>query len=169
MSENRRAGGGPKATRLMAPGEREILTERVFDAPRDRVVAAFTDPQLISRWWGLAASETRVELLELRAGGSWRFVERNREDGRENAFRGVYREVALPERLVYTFEWEGLPGHVVVNTVTFEDLGRRTRVRAHSLFHTRAERDGMLDSGMERGLSESYRTMDELLATAGGD
>lgn len=166
MSESEKAGGD-RALRLTRPGEREIRTERVFKAPRERVVAAFTEPELIARWWGLASSETIVDRLELRGGGAWRFVERNREDGRENAFRGVYREVALPERLVYTFEWEGLPGHVVVNTVTFEDLGASTRVSVHSLFHTRQERDGMLDSGMERGLGESYRTLQELLAGTG--
>jgi uncharacterized protein YndB with AHSA1/START domain len=86
------------------------------------------------------------------------------EDGSETGFRGTYREVEPPERIVYTFEWEGMPGHVVVDSVVFEDLGDRTKVTNTSLFHTTEERDGMLESGMERGLNESYGQLDELLA-----
>ena len=72
-----------------------------------------------------------------------------------------------PERLVYTFEWEGMPGHVLIETVTFEDLGEQTKVTDHSLFHEQYERDGMLESGMEGGLNESYEQLDELLARTG--
>lgn len=152
-----------KAT-LTTPSDREILTRRIFHAPRERVFAAFTDPELIPRWWGLKSTTTIVDQLDLRPGGAWRFVERNNGDGRENGFRGIYREVDPPGRLVYTFEWEGMPGHVLVDTATFEDLGGRTKVSVHSLFHTQYERDGMLGAGMERGLNESYTTLDELLA-----
>jgi len=155
-----------KATSLTTPSEREIVTERVFDAPRERVYACFTDPELIPRWWGLESTTTIVAELNAVAGGAWRFVERNR-DGSEAGFRGIYREVAPPGRLVYTFEWEGAPGHVLVNTVTFDDLGAQTRVTVHSLFHEGEERDAMLDAGMERGLNESYGTLDRLLATLG--
>jgi uncharacterized protein YndB with AHSA1/START domain len=101
--------------------------------------------------------------MDVRRGGAWRFVGRD-PDGSETAFRGTYREVSPPERIVQTFEWEGMPGHVVVETATFEDLGGRTRVTAHSLFHTSEERDGMLDSGMERGLTETHDRLAELLA-----
>lgn len=92
---------------------------------------------------------------------SWRFISRDC-DGSETAFRGTYREVTPPERLVRTFEWEGMPGHVMVETVTFEDLGDRTKVTTTSLFHTNQERDGMLASGMERGVNESFGRLDEL-------
>jgi uncharacterized protein YndB with AHSA1/START domain len=152
-----------RAASITTPSDREILTERTFDAPRERVWRAFTDPELIPRWWGLRSTSTIVAELELRPGGKWRFVQRN-EDGSETGFRGVYREVSAPERLVYTFEWEGMPGHVLIDTATFEDLGERTRVLVHSLFHTSEERDGMLSSGMERGLDQSYAMLDELLA-----
>jgi uncharacterized protein YndB with AHSA1/START domain len=153
-----------KAT-VSTPAEREIVTERVFDAPRERVWAAFTDPELIPRWWGLRATITVVDELDLRPGGAWRFVEHN-SDGTSAGFRGVYREISEPERLVYTFEYEGWPGRVLVETVAFEDLGGRTLVRTRSLFHERAERDGMLEAGMERGLNEGYAMLDELLASA---
>ncbi len=153
-------------TKLTTPSDREVVTERVFDAPRDRVYAAFTDPELIPQWWGLRSTTTVVDKLDARPGGAWRFVERN-SDGSENGFRGTFREVTPPESLVYTFEWEGMPGHVVVDTVRFEDLDGRTKVTNTSLFHTTEERDGMLESGMEKGLNESYEQLDELLAKAG--
>lgn len=151
-----------KAT-VTTPSDREIHCERVFDAPRDRVYAAYTDPALIPEWWGPRSMTTTVDAMDVRAGGSWRFVMRG-ADGSETGFRGTYREVTPPERIVQTFEWEGMPGHVSVETATFEDLGDRTRVVTTSIFHTTEERDGMLGSGMEVGLNETYQRLDELLA-----
>ena len=154
---------GTRTAAVTTPTDREIHIEREFDAPRDRVFAAFTDPDLIPEWWGPRNTTTVVDRMEVRPGGSWRFVVRN-SDGSETAFRGTYREVSAPERIVQTFEWEGMPGHVSVETATFEDLGERTRVVTTSLFHTPEERDGMLASGMERGMNETYARLDELLA-----
>ena len=157
----------PAAT-ITTPTEREIHIERVFDAPRDRVFAVYTDPQLIPEWWGPRGTTTIVDRMDVRAGGDWRFVSRT-SDGGETAFRGTYREVTAPERIVQTFEWEGMPGHVCVETATFEDLGDRTKVTTTSLFHTTEERDGMLGSGMEGGLNETYARLDQLLARLAGD
>ena len=154
------------ATALSTPSDREIVSERVFDAPRDLVFAAYTDPELIPRWWGPRGTTTIVEEMDVRPGGEWRFLLRD-AGGEESAFRGTYREVTPPERIVQTFEWAGMPGHVIVETATFEDLGARTKVTGTSLFHTPEERDGMLSSGMERGLGESHDRLDELLATVG--
>jgi uncharacterized protein YndB with AHSA1/START domain/DNA-binding transcriptional ArsR family regulator len=151
------------AATVTTPTDREIHIERVFDAPRDRVFSAFTDPKLIPEWWGPRGTTTVVDQMDVRPGGSWRFVIRN-ADGTENAFRGTYREIIPPERIVQTFEWEGLPGHVSVETATLEDLGDRTKVTSTSLFHTAEERDGMLASGMEGGMNETYARLDELLA-----
>ena len=151
-----------KAT-ITTPSDREIRIERVFNAPRDRVFAAFTDPELVPEWWGPRGTTTIVVRMDVRKGGGWRFVGRDC-DGREEAFRGTYREVTPPERVVQTFEWEGMPGHVSVETVTFEDLGDRTKVTTVSAFHTTEERDGMMASGMERGLNETYARLDDLLA-----
>jgi uncharacterized protein YndB with AHSA1/START domain len=150
-------------TTVSTPSDREVVSERVFDAPRERVFAAFTDPALVAQWWGPHGTKTTVELMDVRPGGRWRFVIRNDSDGRENGFVGAYREVSEPERIVQTFEWDGTPGHVVVETVTFEELGQRTRVRTNSLFHTTEERDGMVASGMERGLTESHERLTGLL------
>lgn len=150
-------------TSITTPSDREIVTERVFAAGRDRVFAAYTDPELIPEWWGPRGVTTTVEQLDLRPGGAWRFACGDKA-GLQDAFRGTIREVTAPERLVQTFEWEGMPGHVLVETASFEDLGGRTKVTTHSLFHTTEERNGMLDSGMERGLNESHERLDELLA-----
>ena len=148
---------------VTTPTDREIRVERVFNAPRDRVFAAYTDPQLIPEWWGTRDTTTIVDRMDVTPGGGWRFVSRN-SDGSETAFRGTYREITPPERIVQTFEWEGMPGHVSVETATFEDLGDRTKVTTTTLFHTTEERDGMLGSGMEQGMNETYARLDELLA-----
>ena len=157
----------PTAT-ITTPSDREIHIERIFDAPRDRVFAVYTDPQLIPEWWGPRETTTIVDVMDVRPGGDWRFIAHT-SDGSETAFRGTYREVQPPERIVQTFEWEGMPGHICVETATFEDLGDRTKVTTTSLFHTTEERDGMLGSGMERGLNETYARLDELLARLAAD
>ena len=151
------------AAQITTPTDREIHVVREFDAPRDVVFATFTDPELIPEWWGPRGTTAIVEEMEVRRGGRWRYVMRN-SDGEESAFHGTYREVTPPERIVQTFEWDGMPGHVSVDTAEFEDLGDRTRVVSTSVFHTTEERDGMLQSGMEGGLNETYSRLDEVLA-----
>ncbi|HWX96347.1 MAG TPA: SRPBCC family protein [Solirubrobacteraceae bacterium] len=163
MTNDQLGSASTAATVLSTPSDREIVSERIFDAPRARVFAAYTDPELIPEWWGPRSMTTTVDQMDVRAGGAWRFLTRD-PDGEEIGFRGVYREVTPPERIVQTFEWEGMPGHVIVDTATFEDLGGRTKVTTVSLFHTTEERDGMLASGMEQGLTETHDRMAELLA-----
>jgi len=152
---------------VSTPTDRTIRIERVFDAPRERVFGVFTDPELVSEWWGPRGTTTTVDVMEPQSGGRWRFVCRN-PDGTEDGFRGAYREVTPHERVVQTFEWEGMPGHVSVETAEFEDLGEQTRVVTTSIFHTPEERDGMLGSGMEGGMNETYQRLDELLARQAG-
>jgi uncharacterized protein YndB with AHSA1/START domain len=153
----------PTGMAVTTPTDREIRIERIFDAPRERVWRAFTDPKLVAQWWG-RGHELVVERMEVERGGHWRFVEHG-PDG-VHGFEGRFREVTPPERLVQTFEWDGMPGYVAVETATFEDLGDgRTKVVSTSLFHTTDERDGMLSSGMEQGLGESYAALDRLLAS----
>jgi uncharacterized protein YndB with AHSA1/START domain len=145
-------------------GDRQILIAREFDAPRERVWDAFTNPELIPQWWGPRETTTTVDKLEARTGGDWRFVHQN-ADGTETAFRGTFREVTPPERISWTFEWDGMPGYVSVDQTEFEDLGDgRTKVTTTSTFLFGEERDGMLEAGMEQGMNESYQRLDELLA-----
>jgi uncharacterized protein YndB with AHSA1/START domain len=150
------------ATTVTTPSAREIVTERVFHAPRALVWGALTEPDRLARWWGRGHALT-VERLEVERGGHWRFVE-HAPDG-DFGFEGRYREVIPPERLAMTFDWDGNPGHVSVTTITLEDLGRgRTRVITNALFHTPEERDGMLEAGMADGMNESYAALDKVLA-----
>jgi uncharacterized protein YndB with AHSA1/START domain len=150
------------ASTLTLPSDREIVMERVFDAPRELVFKAHTDPDLISKWWGPSRYTTTVDKMDLRVGGVWRFVQRD-ADGNEYAFNGVYREIVPPERLSYTFEFEGMPGHVLVETLTFEEQGGKTRMTVTGSYQSVDDRDGMLQSGMKEGADESYDRLAELL------
>ena len=142
--------------------DREARIERIFDAPRERVWRAMTDPELVAQWWG-RGNKLVIEKMELTRGGHWRFVEHS--DHGVHGFEGRYREVTPPSRMAMTFEWDGMPGYVAIDTVTLEDLGDgRTKVVSTSLFHTAEELDGMLKSGMETGLNQSYEALDRVLA-----
>jgi uncharacterized protein YndB with AHSA1/START domain len=152
----------PAPLKLTQPSDREIRVERIFDAPRERVWQAMTDPKLVAQWWG-GGHKLVIERMEPVRGGHWRFVEESPHG--VNGFEGRYREVTPPERVVQTFEWDGMPGHVIIETMTLEDLGDgRTKLVNVSLFHTTEERDGMLNSGMQQGMEESYAALDRLLA-----
>jgi uncharacterized protein YndB with AHSA1/START domain len=143
--------------------DREIVMTREFEAPRDLVWRAFAEPELLAQWWG-RGNKLDIERMEVEPGGHWRYVEHH--EGGSDGFEGRYREVVPPERIEQTFEWDGMPGHVTLNTTTFDEIpGGRTRVTTHSLFLTAEDRDGMLSSGMEGGLSESYAALDRLLVT----
>ncbi|MEP6835090.1 MAG: SRPBCC family protein [Gemmatimonas sp.] len=147
---------------LTTPSDREIRVERVFNASRDKVWKAMTDPKLLAQWWG-RGNKLVVEKLDLVRGGHWRVVEH--ADGQTHGFEGRYREVTPPERIVQTFEWDGMPGHVILETMTLEDLGDdRTKLVTVSLFMTNQDRDGMMQSGMEGGMNQSYQALDRVLA-----
>jgi uncharacterized protein YndB with AHSA1/START domain len=145
------------------PGTQEIVITRSFDATRELVFKAFTDPDAVRQWWGLDSTETIVDTLEARPGGRWRFVERD-ADGNEWGFHGVYHDLVAPERIVYTFEFEGMPGHVLLETVTLTERDGRTHMTDSSVFQSVGDRDGMLQSGMESGAAESFGRLDQLLA-----
>lgn len=148
--------------RVTTPSDREIRIERTFEASRDRVWKALTDPALVSRWWGPNGCRVEVERMEVRPGGQWRFVEHGPKG--PDGFQGHYREVTPPERLVYSFEWDGAPGFVAIETITLEDLGEgRTRLVTVVLCPTTEQRDGMLHSGMEAAFHLSYDALDRVL------
>jgi uncharacterized protein YndB with AHSA1/START domain len=164
MSNSKNNDSNVDATlNVSTPSDREIRMERRFDAPREKVFRAFVDPALVPQWWGMRGSTTVVDVIDPRPGGAWRFVQ-VAPDGIEHGFRGEYREVIEPERITWTFEYEPMPGHVLVETMTFEQIdGDRTRAVTVSRFDTTEERDGMLASGMESGSAESYDRLAELL------
>jgi uncharacterized protein YndB with AHSA1/START domain len=147
---------------IIEPGRHDIIMTRVFDAPRDVVFKALTDPDLVPKWWGPRAYETIVDQAEVRPGGLWRYRSRD-ADGNEDAFKGVYHDVVAPERVVQTFEWEGMPGHVSLDSATLEEVDGKTKYVAVSVFQSIEDRDGMAQSGMEEGASESMDRLAELV------
>jgi len=103
--------------------------------------------------------------MDVRPGGVWRFIQHD-ADGNEFGFNGEYREIVPPERLVNTFEFEGMPGHIIIDTAMFEELpDGKTKLTVTSLFDTVEDRDGMLKSGMEGGAIETWDRLAELLAS----
>ena len=149
---------------IVNPGSLEIVTKMTFNAPRELIFKAYTDPDLIPQWYGPRFLTTEVDKLDAQPGGQWRFLNRDPE-GNVYAFHGVYHDVVAPERIVQTFEYEGMPGHVVLETAVFEDLGGgKTRVETQSIFQSIEDRDGMVASGMEVGINDGYDRMNELMA-----
>jgi len=153
----------PKTEYVIEPGKQELISTTILDAPRELVFKAYTDPELFARWWGPRRYKNEIDKFDFRPGGEWRVVQRG-EDGAAYAFRGVNHDVVAPERICATFEFEGFPGHVALQTATFEPLGNKTRLVAQIVFQSVADRDGMVASGMQDGASESMERLAELLA-----
>ena len=154
-----------KTQLTVEPGKQELIVVREFDAPRELVFKAFTDQKLMERWLSPKKLKMKIHKFEPKDGGSWRYSHTD-ENGNEYTFRGVNHEVVAPERIIQTFEFEGLPekGHVALETARFEVLpGNRTRLVNQTLFQSVADRDGMIASGMEGGMNEAYDQLDELL------
>jgi uncharacterized protein YndB with AHSA1/START domain len=148
------------------PGVPQILTERAFDAPRDLILRAFTEADLLAQWLGPRGYTMTVETFEPRAGGSWRYVH-NDGDGNSYGFHGVFHNDPTPDGFVQTFEFEGAPGHVSLDTMTMEERDGRTIVRTNSLFQSVEARDAMVQSGMADGMSQGYDQLEELLEQQG--
>jgi uncharacterized protein YndB with AHSA1/START domain len=146
------------------PGEQVVDIERVVDAPVAEVYRAYTEPELVKQWLGPRGLSTDIGNWDLRDGGSWAFVQH--ADGASYGFHGSYHSVVPGESIVQTFEFEGAPGHVSLERVSFEDLGSSTRIRIHSVYQSLEGRDGMIASGMARGVTEGYERLDELLTRA---
>lgn len=140
----------------------EVVMTRFFDAPIDLVFNAFIDPEKLKRWWGPAEFTTVVEKLDAQRGGQWRFIQKG-GDGSEFAFRGVFHEVNAPYRIVQTFEFEGMEGHILLETIQFEDRDGKTYMVDQSVFQSVADRDGMYASGMEEGSAVGFDRLEDYL------
>ncbi|MCD1259268.1 SRPBCC family protein [Paenibacillus athensensis] len=148
------------------PAGQNIIVERVFNAPRDKVFAAMTQKDKLERWWTGPGYTNRVEHLDARDGGSWKFVQSG-PNGEQFSFHGSFHLVT-PEMTIQTFEFDGLgePGHVSLQKSELFDLGDgRTRLVATSTFMSAADRDGMLHSNMEEGMQMTYEALDQVLAS----
>lgn len=148
------------------PGKQELFITREFDAPRELVFKAHTDPQLYVQWLGPRGYEMILDTFEPHSGGRYRYIHKD-QDGNEYGFHGVFHEISK-ELMIQTFEFEGLPekGHVTLDAMQLEALpGDRTRITIQSVYRSVADRDGMIQSGMERGVNEGYERLDEVLET----
>ena len=156
----------PAATTVTTPSDREIVIVRTFDAPRRLVFEAWTTPEHVRRWYGMRGTTLSVCDIDLRPGAAWHYVLRG-PDGTEHGFRGEYREVVPPERLVYTeaYDVEGLRDHPALVTVTFAEHAGRTTMTSVSLYESSEYRDGHLASGLEAGTIQTLDRLAELLAT----
>jgi len=149
---------------ISLPSEREILITRWFRAPRSLLFDVITNPDHVGQWWGPRALSLVNCEMDVRPGGRYRFVLRTPE-GVEAAFRGEYLEIRRPERVVSTFEFEGMPGHGSIETLTLDEIDGQTRLTVRCLYQSREDRDGHLNSGMEPGVRESHERLEELLDT----
>jgi uncharacterized protein YndB with AHSA1/START domain len=162
----------PSATKnetliTVEPGKQEIIVSREFEAPVELLFRAFTDPAHVVNWLGPRSLTMKIETWDARPGGSWRYVSTDPE-GNAYGFHGVFHDVTPNDRVIQTFEFEGLPepGHVALETARFEALpGGRSRLVTLSVFQTVEDRDGMAESGMEFGVRDSHSRLDEFLAT----
>ncbi|MBA2363375.1 MAG: SRPBCC family protein [Chloroflexia bacterium] len=152
-------------TQIIAePGTQQILINREFDAPRELLFRAHTDPEMLVQWLGPRQLTLTVDRLDVCDGGTWRFIHRD-ANGNEYAFHGVHHGLPSLDGIVRTFEFEGAPGYVSLETMTFEECEGRTMVHQNVVFQTVEGRNGMIQSGMESGVNESMERLDELLAT----
>ena len=152
----------PKTEYTIEPGKQDITSTTILDAPRELVFKAYTDPKLFAQWWGPRRYKIEIEKFESRPGGEWK-VTHVADDGGRHGFRGVNHDLVAPERICSTFEYLGVPGHVALQTATFEPLGNKTRLVAHQVFESVMDRDGMVASGMQEGADESIERLAELL------
>jgi uncharacterized protein YndB with AHSA1/START domain len=151
--------------RVELPTDEHILITRDFDAPKELVFKAYTDPDLVRRWWHAKRGEMKVAEIDLRPGGKWRYV-MEAEGGVEIGFHGEYREIVPNERIVSTESFEGVPGDVypentTLNTATFTDVDGRTRLEILVDCPTKEIRDAILESGMEAGLQDALDLLEE--------
>jgi uncharacterized protein YndB with AHSA1/START domain len=144
------------------PGVPQVLTSRDLDAPLELVYRAFTTPELLAQWLGPRKYTMTVDRYDLRDGGTWRYIHGD-DAGNAWGFHGVFHGEPSPQGIVQTFEFEGAPGHVSMDTVTFEEHDGTTTVRTNSVFQSVQARDAMVDAGMAGGMSEGYERLDELL------
>src|SRR5256884_9836149 len=162
MHEERRNTNMPAKSKFVRKSERELVTTHTFDAPRELVGKAWTDPKRTPRGWGPSRYSTIVDKMDVRPGGRWRFVQRDAE-GNEFAFDGGCREGVPPKRLVGTVAYEGVPGQVLGEAATFEEIGGKTKLAQSSLFQNAEDLEGMLASGMEEGAAETMERFTELV------
>jgi uncharacterized protein YndB with AHSA1/START domain len=152
------------SAKVTLPTDTQILITREFDAPKHLVWKAYTTPDLIARWWGGSHGKVTSAEVDLRVGGSWRYVLAANE-GFEVAFHGEFREISAPDRLVNTEIYEGAPEGVGVVTTTLTEAGGRTTLTQLCDYGDKTVRDAVIESGMEGGMQESMDALEQVAAS----
>jgi uncharacterized protein YndB with AHSA1/START domain len=152
-----------KTTITAEPNTQNVAISRVINAPRERVFQAHVDPALYAQWLGPRGLTMDLQELNVVPGGRYRYVHAD-DAGNAYGFRGVFHDVVENERIVQTFEFDGMPGHISLETLTFEDADGGTRLNITSVFQSVEDRDGMVQSGMEQGVTQGYDKLEDLLA-----
>ena len=151
-------------TQIDAPAGVPFLDiTREFDAPRDLVFKAYTEPDLLVQWLGPRKYTMTVDEYEPRDGGRWRYVHSD-DDGNAWGFHGVFHGDQTPDGMLQTFEFEGAPGHVSLEKLVLEERDGKTMVRNHAVYQSIEARDAMVESGMEEGMNDGFDRLDDLLA-----
>ena len=140
----------------------EIVVTRIFAAPKKLLYKVFTDPKHKTIWWRCDSVTNVFVQMDVRQGGTWRIIQKD-NSGKEFAFHGEYLEVIAMEKIVNTSEYEGMPGHIIIETNTFEECGTKTKLTITSLFQNGEDLEGMVKAGMESGTKESMDHIEELL------
>jgi uncharacterized protein YndB with AHSA1/START domain len=151
-------------TQIDAPAGVPFLDiTREFDAPRDLVFKAYTEPDLLVQWLGPRKYTMTIDKYDLRDGGQWRYVHAD-DEGNAWGFHGVFHGDQTPDGMLQTFEFEGAPGHVSLEKLVLEERDGKTVVRNHAVYQSIEARDAMVDSGMEEGMNDGFDRLDDLLA-----
>jgi uncharacterized protein YndB with AHSA1/START domain len=151
-------------TQIIAePGVPQTVITREFDAPPALLFRAYTEPELLVQWLGPRNQTLTIDRFDVHHGGTWHYTSRD-TNGNEYGFRGVFHGTPSLDGIVQTFEFEGVPGKVCLETATFEEQGGKTLLRLNSVYQSVEDRDAMIESGMEDGLTEGFERLDELLA-----
>lgn len=149
--------------KVTLPADRDnvILMTRIFNAPPELVYKAYSTPELVAKWWGWEQNTTIIDVMDFQPGGKWRYYQTI--DGKDEAFRGEYKEIVPNEKITYTFEYEGYPGHICTETIEFiaQEDGT-TLLRNTSVYDSKEERDGMIESGMEDGARHTWDRLEDV-------
>jgi uncharacterized protein YndB with AHSA1/START domain len=152
----------PHKTEFSLLGDTQVQITRIIEGTPEQVFDAYTNPDKLVQWWGPRELGTEVDKLDASVPGEWRFFNVT-PDGEKYGFHGVYHEVTAPSRIVQTFEFEGAPGHVSLETITLEAIGDKTKITAIATYAGPQDRQAVVDSGMERGATASYDRLAELV------
>ena len=159
-----------KQTQIVAEkGKQEYFIIREFDAPREMVFKAFSDPKIFVEFWGPDDVPMKLDYYDFKSGGRYRYMNYDDKGNQLCAFSGLIHEVAPPERVIQTAEFEDLPepGHIVLETILFDPLpGNRTKLTIHDVFRFVADRDAALSSGMDAGLEQGFKRLEKILTSS---